>query len=608
MSSHTSLSLPFHLNIRVCIAVLLALVAAGIGGWGMWLYETQHHAHADGWSVAYHTLQLFILHAPHLEHPANWQVHVGRWLSAIVVFWALISAFYGLFRSEFRLFWTRIQGGHVIICGLGRLGQQLATEFRRAGKRVVVIEAQADTIKALRANVAAINGDASNAQRLRFAGIRRARQLIAVCDDVQTNIAIATMAGEVLRRSSSRGFMRGNLECWLFVPDAELRQLLKRDKLFPHTNQRFRVNVRGLDLFSLAARQVLTGHPLDYQPINATSSKSVRFVIVGFGPMGQRLALQAAQVGHYANRIKTKITVLEPAGSPRVASFLQRHPQIGTVTELSTREFSVASATAVSLILESCGSEPDEMLTVALCWDSIDEGAINEAQLIRQLEREDSTNLKLALGLNQLPECRNLRTLLFQTRRSGFANLFPAGGSPSSIGSNVFPFGSIEETCSLETLMHESSDAVARELHQDWYDSNIKAGKKHGDKPALWPWDQLDEVYKESNRHAADHIPAKLRAIGCRVEKLGFTGKQLSTIDDPTQIELLAQMEHARWSAELFIMNYKHSPGVRNDVAKTHPDLVEWELLSESTKNYDRNQVKKIPAALQKTGFGIFKI
>ena len=218
--THSSLSSsPQHLNFRLWIAITVVVVAAAIGGWGMWRYEVEHRGHADVFSVAYHTLQLFILHAPHLEYPVNWQMHVGRWLSALFVFWAVIRGLSVLFRSELQLRWTRWRGGHVIICGLGRLGRQLAVEFQRGGSRVVVIEAHADNAAAAGPGTVILTGDACDAGQLRQAGVTRARQLIAVCDDVQTNVAIVATAGAVFTYEASRRRSDRKLTSWLFVPD-----------------------------------------------------------------------------------------------------------------------------------------------------------------------------------------------------------------------------------------------------------------------------------------------------------------------------------------------------------------------------------------------------
>lgn len=572
----------------------------------MWRYEAEHHGHADALSVVYHTLQLFILHAPHLEHPPNWQLHTGRMLSAVVVFWAVIRGIMALGGAELKLAWTRLQGGHVIICGMGGLGRHLASEFRRGGDRVVVIESDAAAVKSAPAGLLVLKGNADSRQELKRAGIAGARQLIAVCEEVQTNIAVVSTAGELVHRNTSRNPLRRPLEAWLFVPDAQLRQLLKQDGLFPSAGPRMRINVRGLDLFSLAARQVLASQPLDFKPIDADSAAVVHLVIVGFGPMGQRIALQAAQSAHFANGRNPRVTVLEPDSSPRIHSFLDRYPRFHDLVDFTHSGFDENDADAAQHILNAATRGRDEISTVAICWDSLADTITGEAQLFRRLQEDDAVNVRLALSLQQLPGSEDLRVLLFQTRRGGFARLFSDRRPPDSTQTGIHVFGTIEQTCSLDVVMHEQSDVIARALHENWYSAQIDAGHKIGDKPALRPWDDLDEVYRESNRHAADHIPVKLRAIGGRIDALTSGSGRLTAIDDPEQVEMLAKMEHSRWCAELSLMGYSYAPGARDDTARTHPDLVPWDDLNKTSCEYDRSQVRAIPAALERAGLGVF--
>ncbi len=181
-----------------------------------------HGGHANWSSVGYHTLQLFVLHSPHLEHEVPWTIHAGRWLAALVVLAAVMKGLTKVFRSECRLFWARWRSGHIVICGLGRLGLQLAREFRQRGVRVVAIEARGPvehTAIAHDLGVAVFAGDACNPGDLQRAAVLRAKQVIAVCDDEQTNVAVAASIGELIRKPGSRRKSLGALECWIFVPE-----------------------------------------------------------------------------------------------------------------------------------------------------------------------------------------------------------------------------------------------------------------------------------------------------------------------------------------------------------------------------------------------------
>lgn len=628
MTHSVSGPLPKHFSIQLLIAIVAAVIAASCGAWGMWEYESEHHKDdRDILSVAYHTLQLFILHAPHLEHKVNWQIHVGRLLSAVLVFWAGIRGLSLLFRSEWQLLWTRWRGGHVVICGRGRLGRHLADELRRSKNRVIVIDADANALESPSGNASFLVGDACDPAQLRMAGIGRAKHLLAVCDKVQTNVAITSLANRIVsdgvelesKRSKFWAACRAvvryllgrkrrqKLTSWLFVPDVELRQLLRSDHLFPVSGSNFEVNVRGLDIFALAARQALSQNPLDYDPIRRSSAVQVHLVLVGFGPMGENLAIQAARSSHFANFKKVKITILEVAGSSRVAQFKRCYPKIRMLVDLQTIPFSGEGPAGTKQLHELLSLAKDELVTLVFCWDSNREHVLTEGELFERLEKDDEPNFRMALALHRLSGSEMPHTLLFQTQQCGFASLFSGIGATYPLGTRISVFGTIEQTYTLEALLHESTDKMARALHEDWYRKEAEKvrGPQAPVKPAFRSWEQLDELYRASNRHAADHIPVKLRAIEYEVRPLHANPARLKQFDH-AQIELLSQMEHARWCAEHFLNGYDYAPGARDDINKTHPDLVSWDVLSDEVKDYDRSQIRALPKALENAGLGIY--
>ena len=67
----------------------------------------------------------------------------------------------------------------------------------------------------------------------------------------------------------------------------------------------------------------------------------------------------------------------------------------------------------------------------------------------------------------------------------------------------------------------------------------------------------------------------------------------------------MAKMEHARWKAERLLGGWVYDPE-RNNGRKRHPNLVEWDQLSEEIKNLDRQAMAKIPAVLKQAGLVIF--
>jgi voltage-gated potassium channel len=84
---------------------------------------------------------------------------------------------------------------HYIICGYGRVGQRIADEFRHAGAEYVVIDFHADALEAARERGDHyIEGNATDEDDLRDAGLERARGVVAASDDDSDNLYITLSA------------------------------------------------------------------------------------------------------------------------------------------------------------------------------------------------------------------------------------------------------------------------------------------------------------------------------------------------------------------------------------------------------------------------------
>jgi methionine aminopeptidase len=85
--------------------------------------------------------------------------------------------------------------------------------------------------------------------------------------------------------------------------------------------------------------------------------------------------------------------------------------------------------------------------------------------------------------------------------------------------------------------------------------------------------------------------------------------KALRQINDAWQsltdddIEQLARVEHVRWCSQLWLAGWQYAPK-RDDQSRRHTDLVDYEMLSDGLKGYDRDAVRGVPAHLQHAAFG----
>jgi mutator protein MutT len=170
--------------------------------------------------------------------------------------------------------------------------------------------------------------------------------------------------------------------------------------------------------------------------------------------------------------------------------------------------------------------------------------------------------------------------------------------------------GALAQNRRLEFVREE----LAKGLHEQYRISQRAMPEpKEDSDPAMADWDQLGEKLKESNRRQADQIPAKLKTVGCTLRSAEpgkvappsppFTAE---TQEDKQALEMLAEMEHARWNRERFVQGWCYG-SARDTDRCISPHLVAWSKLSNEVKEYDRGAIRAIPKLLASVGFEIVR-
>lgn len=527
--------------------------------------------------MIYGTLQLFLL-GGNIPRPMNWQLEIARFLGPGVMAYTATQALIVLFREQLTLLRLRFRRGHVIVCGLGRTGFKVVSDFLRRGGKVVVIEEddESDWIsmsKDLGATV--LIGDATDRRLLDQARIRHAGLLIAVCGNDGTNVEVAVRAYQLKRASSP---VTGPvLKCHVHIVEPDLRALFKEHRVFTDTGDRCRMVL--FNIYDSSARLVMRLYPLDRERISPDDPRTVHLIVIGFGLMGESLVLRAARNGHFANCRRLRVTVVDRDSVPQERRFLRRYPGLDAVCDITflTREADDAETVAE---ITAMSAEPDTLPTVAICVD------------------DDTRGLSLALGL--LPALKPLKVpiLLRMSTEGGLTTLLDADIAASRLSGLVRPFPVIGLSSGSDVLLHQEMDAGARAIHAD-YVANRHRGSTVPDDPTVLPWDDLNEDLKDSNRHQADHIEVKLRAIGLTAST-EIPGTPVTAFA-AEEIEVLARMEHARWNAERFLAGWTGAPK-RDIELKTSPWLVPWDDLPENIREYDRGAVRNIPRFVELSG------
>lgn len=558
------------------MVVTWVLSTLGLGVVGLRAYlEDPRFGPSD---LLYQSVQLFVLQLQVLPDKTPWTLDVARWSAAAVSFYAVLRAGSVLFAGELERLRLRRLSGHVVVCGLGRKGHQLAQDFLSRGERVVIIEKdeENDSLLAAReAGALVMVNAATDDAILRQARVAQASLLLAVTGDDGANIETALAARRLVREVAPG--RTTPLRVLSHVGDLRLCGLIRASRVLTGTEP---VEAMPFNIHEAAARVLLRDNPLDRERISPGDPRFVHLCVVGFGQMGESVALQAARLEHLANGSRLRVTIIDLKAEERRQRFLGRCPGFTEVADLDVLEGDVEYAEVLTR-LEEWGQDPHRLLDIVVCFD------------------DDRRGLACGLTLVERLRGRHVPVRVRMSHEAGMSALVHGSGEGRWNG-RISVFGMVDRLCNRESILGETLDLLARTAHADYLRRKLAGGEQPGSRPSLKEWPELDEFFRESNRQQADHIPVKLRAVGCRAEPATpGTGTGGFTFT-PEEVELLARMEHDRWCARHLLDGWRRGP--RDYMARTHPCLVPWADLEEKYRDNDRAAVRQIPELLALAG------
>lgn len=556
---------------RLVVAWVVLTLALGVVGLREYLDEPRFGAS----DLLYQSVQLFVLQLQVLPGKTPWTLDVTRWSAAAVSFYAVLRAGSVLFAGELDRWRLRRLTGHVVVCGLGRKGLQLALDFLARGDRVVIIEKDEENdhlLAAREAGALVVLNAAADEAILRQARVAQASVLLAVTGDDGANIETAMVARRLVHREAPG--RTTPLRVHAHVGDLRLCGLIRASKVLVSEEP---VEAAPFNIHEAAARVLLRDTPLDRERLLPGDPRFVHLCIVGFGQMGESVALQAARLLHLANGSRARMTLIDRKAEERRRRFLGRCPGFTAVADLDVLEGDVEYADVLGQ-LEEWGRDPGRLLDIVVCFD------------------DDRRGLACALALIERLRERRVPVRVRMSQEAGLSTLARGTGTGSWTG-RISVFGMIDRLCTRESVLGESLDQLAREAHEDYLRRKVAQGEAPGSRPSLRPWSELDEFYRESNRQQADHIPVKLRAIGCHTEPTPLDADTGGFAFTPEEVELLARMEHERWCARHLLDGWRWGD-THDELARTHPCILPWEKLEERYRDNDRGAVRHIPELL----------
>lgn len=554
-----------------------------LGYIGFSKYFSAHKIPATSLDLFYATLQLVVLESGSITSPIPLEVEVARFALPTLAAITAVTTLAILFLEQARQVRLRFIRNHVVICGLGRMGALLAHSFIDRGDAVVVIELDDGNplIEQVKAHGAIVlSGTATDVIVLDQAGVQRASSLIAVCGDDRVNAEVAIRAQQVVKTRRLKP-----LCCRIHIVDPQLYELLVQKELGGHDFPTIRLEL--FNVFDQGAKLLLQEFP----PFNPDEGgHGSHILVVGMGKFGESLIVHAARtwtMEHPSSDRRLKITVIDRDAERKCEVLTIRYPQLPKRCELKPISIEFDSPTFHRSDFLFIAGKSVDVDIIYICLDDDSQGLSVSQTLLRRLHHQQVTIVIRTQGTASL------------------AGFLTSNDEEQSAFQQVHTFSLLDRTCTPDLLSRGPHEYLARALHEEYVRQQTQAVSTDGS--ANLSWAQLSEPIKESNRKQVDRIGANLEVVGCRIAPL-MDWDSPPFAFTPAEIEMIARREHKGWCDDLRRGGWVFATGSKNTKKKTHPDLVEWELLPEPEKEKNRAPVRELPTFLTRAGYRIDRL
>jgi len=576
------------------VFTVVAVAAFVLGVVGFRQYLPGHPEYGrDPLDLVYYSLQLFVLDAAPLQMATNLPValEIARFAAPAVTIYLLFLAIQALLAQRWIQARIRLARGHSILCGPQDTVRQLAEQIRReTGGKTVIVGSGRPTLGRGQLYVV---GDLRQRQVLERAGVERARELIVVGPDSVLNAEVAIAVHAVNRDK------RTAVTCYAEAQDAELFQAVVGQEVGPG-------EVNRLDSFNRHERTARA--LLDQLPPWPPSDPRSAVLVIGYGSLGRVLVDRLVQFwsgGTASGGPIPRLCVLDP--NVPVEIFDRQHAEAKGRVTVSARRTDPSQLTTIDdLLVRAADGSLSVPGRVYVCLDD-DAAGISVGDLALRLLAGEETTIIVAVAHSSVLGQAAAGTDLDKeasSRRPGEEPSRPA--AIRTIKATRLVLVSVVRTVySIAAMRTGMNEQLAKAIHQTYRQHAMDQGASVETNDSVLPWDQLPDYLKDSNREQAWDIGRKLTMIGLSAIPRSGSNESVTLSDD--DVEKLARAEHRRWMNERTAKGWRHGR-VRDNDRKLHPDLVEWEYLSEYSKDKDRSAVRTISDHLAAAGLQIIKV
>jgi len=300
-----------------------------------------------GFEACYVAAQFVALNADPHDYPGPWATIVSI-LAPLLFLLVAVQGITLLFRDAIHDMRLRSTTGHVVVCGVGRIGRQLVEDLlvRRDSPQIVVVEQDPEHIDLpwLRENgISVVVGRAQRGEVLDEARVHLAKEVFVVTGSDEVNVECVVEIQDRLRAlSRDRPMDLGRhrsivhrevpkpLKCFVHLRDRDLSASMRERLEQPETQAYLDVEV--FNATERTVRRLLEDMVRRPGLLPMNPDEVAHFVIIGFGEFGQGLALSLAELGHFPNVKRLRMTIADIDMEPKARRFLSRYSRFTAIS------------------------------------------------------------------------------------------------------------------------------------------------------------------------------------------------------------------------------------------------------------------------------------
>ncbi len=419
-------------------------------------------------------------------------------------------------------------------------------------------------------DIPVISGNIEDPSILKITAINRAKHIVIATNDDSVNVRLLRSIEHTLSRKRKKK----NIEIWLQIEDFKSFETFKGYK---GEDPSLGTDVHIFSVFQRIAADTVDRFSPDRYDTTGGSQREI--AVLGLDTLGQWLVLEAAQMYHFANMKKLRVTIIDSEIENKVKSLLRICPLLKRVIEINPVEL-------LDFLQMDSPESFSNVSTFFIAWEKIEEIEYISRKT-RQLFFNSRESLESpAIVLVDISSC-----LCSEIMKESLETLEAIGVTVSR------PAG-------ISIKNEEECDCLAMQIHNVY--SNLSQ------KELELEWSNMNDYFKDENRYAARHLPIKLRSLGLEAVP---TDDPREAVDFKEILErseqLLARLEHDRWLARKLVNGYIHGKKLERklrDRLKIHVDIRPWEELSEKDREKDLVVLRNIENMLREIGKKIVPI